>query len=193
MTPQQIRTDVSFKALPVLLALCSRPMNRIELRRQLQTTASHISKYLGELLDHGLVVERLDRKFQVIVALRYDARPEVGGKAVMTPEPLPQGKLFEPAPLEAVEAAVAPKAPVRAPVVSELPPRGLNGKYERGPMSHTAKRIAQTMNVPGYLPNKGEVAVVQQVGECVGCKITTPFRWGSHVICPKCARKAAEV
>jgi hypothetical protein len=191
MTPQA-RLDVSFGALPLLTALCHKPMNRIELRRQLQTSASSVTKYLGELIDHGLIVERLDRKFQVIVALKYEARPEIRGK-VVTAEPTPEAIVYEPeAPSEPVLPVPAPPAPVLAPVVSQLPPRAANGRYEHMPVAPAARRISQTMNVPAYLPNRGEVQVVQQVGECEGCQVTTPFRWGKHVLCPKCGRKELE-
>ncbi|MHA2068492.1 MAG: hypothetical protein ACXABY_29370, partial [Candidatus Thorarchaeota archaeon] len=126
----------------------------------------------------GIVVQKADRRWQMIVGLRVETAPDtpsdpqkqvkLGPGSVSTGSELPRGVTDPGNAPQGPELYKAPKAP--------------NGT------SAQALKASKHFRVPAFIRRFGEASVAA-LGECVGCGNATPLRYGTESLCPLCARK----
>lgn len=190
---QGSKPDLGFdvRALPILVAIARGALATGEVSHAVQMANSPVRRYLHALQDAGFIIQRWDKKWVVVVRLAAVKVPGTPGEVVYEPPP------------DAYEAAVATQPVPPAPTPTEGPaalPRGILAPrvYTVAPakgvptVSATAKLASKRLNLPVWIKHRGEVGVGQKLEACEGCKRPTPVRYGTHVVCPVCARKTVE-
>jgi len=185
----------------ILDALNRRPMTIPELGRTLQLSQTTVRGKVKRYEKNGIVIQGRNNKWHpcmvVWVAPAKDVSEAISGEeVVMAPKPqvpemieLPVGaeKPLE----EAIQAAEEPKRSIEE-VVDLGKPEPRREAYRppktKVQISDKAAAQAKRMNIPGHLEGFGELSM-GRTGKCGICKDrTTPVRYGTQVICPKCAR-----
>lgn len=166
--------DESYIDYPMLSILGKKPLTSRELQHKLLLSKKTVYKHLHKLEQMGLVVKRVDRRWQPIVKFNIEPLRSSSAEERGTVNPEVAGS----SPASAATSLEPPK-PEPKPY---KPPRIFKD------VSEQAQKVAKHFRIPAAISGK-EVSMGNGVATCTHCKMrTTPIKYGTIAICPICAR-----